>query len=70
MGVEKEGQPGADDIHAQPGLPGRFHVGDAVGQGEGHLLNGRGAGLPDMIAADADGVPLGDLLGRKIRKYW
>jgi hypothetical protein len=59
MRVEKERQPGAELVHLQPRGNGRVHVGNAVGQGEGHFLHRGGTGLPDMVAADADGVPLG-----------
>ncbi len=37
-------------------------VGDAVGNGEGHFLGCRGPRFADVIAADADGVPLGDIV--------
>ena len=38
-------------------------VGDGVGQREGHFLNRRGAGFANVIAADGDGVPFGQLAG-------
>ena len=41
----------------------RLDVGDGVGEGEGHLLDGGRAGVADVVAADADGVELRQLLG-------
>ena len=45
-------------LTSRPGVDRRLHVGDGVGEGEGHLLHGRRARLADVIAADRDRVPL------------
>ena len=68
VGVEEEGEPRPEFIHLHARLDGRLDVGDAVGQGEGDLLHRGGAGLPDVVAADADGVPLGHFLGADTRR--
>ena len=56
--VEEEGELGGKFIHIQPGLDGRLHVGDGIGQGESHFLHGGRAGLADVVAGDADRVPV------------
>src|SRR4030067_2209740 len=63
VGVEKEGEPRSKIIHVEAPLHGSFHVSDSVGQGECQLLNCRRTGFTDMIAADADRIPSGDLFG-------
>ena len=61
-GVEEEAQARSEGIHRHAAVHAGLHVGDAVGDGEGHLLGRRGTGFTDMIAADADGVPFGNVL--------
>ena len=61
--AEEEGEPGPELIHLHARGNGRLDVGDAVGQGKGDFLHRGGAGFPDVVAADADGVPLGHFLG-------
>ena len=51
----------AELIDIEPGLDGGRHVGDGVGEREGHLLHGGRPGLADVIAADRNRVPLGQL---------
>ncbi len=62
MGVEEEGNLGGEVIDEQAGLEGGIHVGDGVGEGEGDFLNGGGAGFADVVAANRDGIPTGDVL--------
>ena len=57
VGVEEEGEPGTELIHLHARGNGRVDVGDAVGQGKGDFLHRGEAGFPDVVAADADGVP-------------
>src|SRR4030065_523463 len=45
-------------VSVEPGLD----VGDGVGEGEGDFLDGGAAGLAHVVAADADGVPGGDVV--------
>ena len=61
--VPEEAEPGREVVHAQARGQRRLHVGDAVGQGEGDLLDRRRAGLTDVVAGDRDGVPGGELPG-------
>jgi hypothetical protein len=56
--VPEEAQTRGEDVDVHPSGDRRLDVGDAVGNGEGDLLHRGGAGLADVIAADADGVPL------------
>ena len=60
--VEEERHPRGDLVDLQAGLAGGVQVGDAVAQGEGHLLDGVRARLADVVAADADAVPAGQLV--------
>ena len=59
--AEEEAQVGREgvDVHAPAEIV--LHVGEAVGQGEGELADGVGAGLRDVVAADADAVEVADL---------
>ena len=61
VGVEEERKPLAELIHVESGVDRRLHVGGRVRQREGDLLHGRRPGLPNVIATDRDGVPVGDL---------
>ena len=63
MRVEEEGQPRGEGVDVETGVDRGLDVGDAVGEGEGDFLHGGGAGLADVVAADGDGVPLGDFAG-------
>ena len=63
VGIEKEGEPGSEIVDLQSGPNGRLDVLDAVAQGEGQFLQGRGTGFSDVIATDRDAVPLGDVSG-------
>ena len=45
--------------------PGRFAVGDAVGERERELLHGGGARLADVVAGDRDRVPARTLRGAR-----
>ena len=66
MGVEEEGELRGEVVDEQAGLEGGLDVGDAVGEGEGDFLDGGGAGLADVVAADGDGVPTGEFCAQ----YW
>ena len=61
VNVEEERQPGREVVNRQPARQRRLDVGEAVGQGERQLLCRGAAGLADVIAGDADRVPLGHL---------
>ena len=56
--LKKKESRGAKSSMSRPRSKRRIDVGEPVGQGEGQFLRGGGAGLADVIAADADGVPL------------
>ena len=60
--VKEEGETGSKLINCQPFAQHCFHVCDAVGQGEGYLLDRRTACLAHVVAADADGIPAGHVL--------
>ena len=60
VGVEEERQARGELIDIQAALQRPAHVLEPIGQGKGELLGSGGAGLADMVAGDADGVPLGD----------
>jgi len=53
------------DGHPAPGHD-RVAVGDAVLQGQGHLLGGIGAGVAEVRAGDGDGVEPGHLGGTEL----
>ena len=59
VGVEKERKSGSKLVYLQSRLDGRTHIGQPVVQSKGQLLNRSGAGFPDMVAADANGVIAG-----------
>jgi len=59
VAVEEEGQAGSEPVDAEARPQRRRDVLDAVGQREGHLLDGGGPGFAQVIAADRDGVPPG-----------
>ncbi len=65
MRIEEEREARRKVIHIQPGIDRRLDVGNAVRQREGNFLYSRAPGLPDMVAADADGIPPGHLICRK-----
>ena len=48
-------------IDVEPGVDGRLHVGDRVREGERDLLHGGRARLADVVPADRDRVPVGQL---------
>ena len=66
MGVEEEGDARGEVVHIQPTGDGRFHIGCTIGQGEGQFLSGGAARLADVIAADADRVPLRHMLATEL----
>ena len=55
--LKKNDSRGAKSSTRQAALQGRLDVGHAVGDREGELLDGRRAGLADVVAADRDRVP-------------
>ena len=61
--LKKKDRRGAKLSMSRPASSGGLDVGDAVGEGEGEFLRGGGAGLAHVVAADGDGVPLGDFGG-------
>src|SRR6185437_4781396 len=58
MAVEEERELSREPIDIQASVDSRLHVGDAVGEGETDLLRGGRARLTDVVAADADCVPV------------
>src|SRR4051794_12844600 len=58
VAVEEEGQARGEVVDREPRVERRLHVGDAVGQREADLLHGAAALLAEVVAADADRVPL------------
>ena len=54
--IEKERKARREIVHCQAPPDAPLDVFDAVTQRERELLNGRGAGLADMITADGDGI--------------
>ena len=56
--IEEERKLLGKTVHVQPGLDRCLHIGDAVRQRESHLLHRRRTGLADMVAGDADRVPV------------
>ncbi len=65
VGVEEKGKAGGKGIHIQASFYSGLDVGQAIRQGEGQLLNRRGPRFPNVIAADTDRIPSGDLPGPK-----
>lgn len=65
--IEEEGEPAGKFVDVHPGLQRGLHIGDAVGQGKGDLLRRCGAGLPDVVAGDGNGVPLRHVLGAEFK---
>ena len=61
--VEEEREARGEAVDVETGVDGSLDVGHAVGQGEGDLLRGGGAGLAHVVAGDGDGVPIGDFGG-------
>ena len=62
MGVEEERQALRERVEVQSPLLPELNVAEAVGQRERQLLLGGGSGLADVVAGDADGMELRDLL--------
>src|SRR4030042_1557270 len=58
---EEEGKPACKLIYIHAGINSRFYVLDAVSQRERDFLSGGRTCLPNMIAADANCIPLGKL---------
>ena len=63
---EEVGQTSGEGVHRKPPAQGRFHVGHALGDGEGQFLHGVRPGLPRVVAADGYGVPVGDVFGAEL----
>src|SRR5665213_3244715 len=66
MGVEKEAQTRREIVYRQAAFHADVNVMETVGQGEGQFLYRRGTGLADVVAADADRVPLRDMESTKL----
>ena len=58
--LKKKERRGAKLVDIQAALQRPAHVFQAIRQGEGQLLGGGGAGFADVVAGDADRVPLRD----------
>ena len=61
--VEEKGESRREGVHIEAGLHGRIHIGESVVECKREFLNGCRACLPDVVPADADRMPLGDLSG-------
>ena len=59
--VEEEREPLTEAIDVEPGVEGRLHVGQRVGERERDLLDRGRSGFADVIAADRDRVPVRQL---------
>ena len=66
--VEEEGEARAELVRRKARLDGRRAVGDPVRERERELLDGRRAGLADVVAGDRDRVPARDPLPRSRRR--
>ena len=66
--IEEEAEPRREIVHRQPPFQPVPHILEAVGQGKGQLLHGVGAGLADVVAADADGVPARHIAGGELHR--
>ena len=66
MAVEEEGEPWREHVDVEPAIHRILDVGEAVREGERELLDGRRAGLPDVIPRDRDGVEPRCLLGGEL----
>ena len=60
--IKKEGKSRGEIVHSKTPLNGRFRIRNAIGQREGQLLHCCGTRLPDVIPADTDRIPAGNLL--------
>ncbi|GBD11865.1 hypothetical protein HRbin23_01545 [bacterium HR23] len=60
--IEEETQTRSEVVYLEAPLQALLHIGETVGQGEGQFLHGGGASLPNVITADANGVPARHIL--------
>ena len=60
--VPEKGESRREVIYIHPALDTPLDVSQAVGKGKGELLDGRRSGLTNVVAGDADGVPVGIVL--------
>src|SRR5579884_3190599 len=58
MDIEAKCEARGELVNLQAALETGIDIGQAIGKREGQFLYGGRASLADMIAADADGVPL------------
>ncbi len=78
MRIKKEGKPGRKVVYIKTAFDGLLCVSNTVSQGKRQFLNSGGTCLPDMISADADGIPPRDFFGPEFhsilddpdRRYW
>ncbi len=64
--VEEETQPRAELVDVEAAAAGPLHVLDAVIDGEGQFLQGRGSGFADVVTADGNGVEARGELGAEL----
>ena len=64
--VEEKGKARREIVDVQAAAQRPFDIFDAVAQREGELLNGRRAGLANVIAADGNGIELRRVLGAEL----
>ena len=67
VGCEKERETLPHGMDIEPSVDRRLHVGDRVGEREGDFLHRRGARLANVVPADGDRVPAGQL-SRAVRE--
>ena len=61
--VEEEAEAGGEVVDLEAAVEAPADVLEAVAEGEGEFLDSVGACLADVVAADADGVPAGEVVG-------
>ena len=65
VGVEKEREPGCKLVNINTALYGMLHITKSIQQCERQFLGSGGACLPDMVAANRNGVELWHLISTK-----
>ena len=59
VGVKEEGKLRSEIVNGESGVESGLDVGNAIGEGEGDFLDGRGAGFANVVARDGNGIPFG-----------
>jgi hypothetical protein len=61
MGIEEKGKATGKIVDIQSTVNGRLYVGNAIGQRKSNFLNGAGAGFTDVVPANTDSIPAGQI---------